>query len=77
LVNVASHIDASREKLRIDAKMKKIEKDLRKLEVAFTKSKYDENARSIVDTKISTNNEEMKYLKEQLQFLNHIENAKQ
>jgi hypothetical protein len=57
--------------------MKKIEKDLRKLEVAFTKSKYDENARSIVEIKISTNNEEMKYLKEQLQFLNHIENAKQ
>ena len=70
LVNVASHIDVTRERNRIDVKKEKVDKDLRKLEVALAKAKHSEAGSAVVEAKISASHAELKYLEEQLQFLN-------
>ena len=77
LVNIASHIDVNRERHRIQTKQQKVEKDLKKLEVALSKAKYGaENATEIVQSKINASHDEMKYLSGQLQFLDSFQNSK-
>ena len=75
LVNVASHIDVTRERHRIDVKKEKVDKDLRKLEVALAKAKHSEAGSAVVEAKISASHAELKYLEEQLQFLNSFQST--
>ena len=75
LVNVASHIDVTRERNRIDVKKEKVDKDLRKLEFALAKAKHSEAGSAVVEAKISASHAELKYLEEQLQFLNSFQST--
>ncbi len=77
LVNVASHIDVTRERHRIQEKKEKVEKDVKKLKVALLKAKYGpENAADLVIAKINASHDELSYLNGQLIFLNSLQSWK-
>ena len=74
LVNLSSHIDVTKEKGRIDAKIQKLEKDLKKLEATLPRAKFTEGLTSAVESKILAGNEELKVLENKIEFLNLIQN---